>query len=148
MARAFFSSLFAAGLALAAVPALALDYRSVAEPSILWDAPSAKAKRQFIIARGTPVEVVMGQGVWSKVRDASGHLLWIENKALSSRRTLMVKADKAQVRAQADDKSALVFEAEKDVVLDWAEAGPAGWVKVKHRDGQSGFVRVGQVWGL
>jgi SH3-like domain-containing protein len=90
----------------------------------------------------------MGQGGWSKVRDASGHLLWIENKALSSRRTVMVKADKAQVRAQADDKSALVFEAEKDVVLDWAETGPAGWVKVKHRDGQSGFVRVGQVWGL
>ena len=49
----------------------------------------------------------------------------------------------------------------KDTVDDpmaaWAEAleeqkvadKPAdGWVKVRHRDGASGFVRINQVWGL
>lgn len=147
MARSV-SLLLIVGAALAAAPAFALDYRSVTEPAVLWDGPSAKAKKQFIIARGTPVELVLERGAWSKVRDAKGSLAWIETKMLSAKRTVMVKADRAQIRAQADDKSALVFEAEKDVVLEWVEAGPAGWAKVKHRDGQVGFVRIGQVWGL
>lgn len=144
MTRALLLSL----LLLASVPAWALDYRSAAEPAILWDGPSAKAKRLYLIARGTPVELVVVQGAWSKVRDAKGDLAWIENKSLSTQRTVMVKAERAQVHTQPDDKAPLAFEAEKDVVLDWLEPGPAGWVKVKHRDGQSGLVRVGQVWGL
>lgn len=147
MARSLSLALIAGALLIAA-PAFALDYRSVTEPAVLLDGPSAKAKKLFIVARGTPVELVLERGAWSKVRDDKGNLAWIESKALSTQRTVMVKVDKAQVRVQADEKSALVFEAEKDVVLDWVEAGPAGWVKVKHRDGQTGFVRVGQVWGL
>jgi len=41
-----------------------------------------------------------------------------------------------------------VFEAERDVVLELVEAVPGGWVKVRHRDGQSGFLKAPQVWGL
>lgn len=140
--------LLALTLLLAWPAAWALDYRSAAEAAVLWDAPGMKAKRLYVIARGTPVELVLAQDAWSKVRDAKGDMAWIENKFLSSQRTVMVRVDKAQVRAQADDKAALVFEAEQDVVLNWLEVGPAGWVKVKHRDGQSGFIRVAQVWGL
>jgi SH3-like domain-containing protein len=61
---------------------------------------------------------------------------------------VIVRAERAQVRAAADDKAALVFEAERDVVLELVEAAPGGWVKVRHRDGQGGFLKVPQVWGL
>jgi SH3-like domain-containing protein len=135
------------GLA-AAASASAIEYRSVGEAALLFDAPSQKALPVFAIARGTPVEVVVQLDAWVKVRDPSGSLSWIERRLLSDRRTVMVKADRAEVRAQADDKSATVFEAEKDVLLEFVEAGPVGWVKVKHRDGQQGFVKAGQVWGL
>ncbi|HEY3433882.1 MAG TPA: SH3 domain-containing protein [Rhodocyclaceae bacterium] len=135
-------------LLLAVPSAFALDYRSAAEVAVLWDAPSAKARKLYIVAKGSPVELVSAQEAWSKVRDDKGNMAWIENKSLSSVRTVLVRADKAQVRDRADEKAPLVFEAEKDVVLDWLEPGPAGWVKVKHKDGQSGFVRIGQVWGL
>ena len=32
----------------------------------------------------------------------------------------------------------------------WVESAPAtpGWIRVRHRDGASGFVRVSQVWGV
>jgi hypothetical protein len=40
------------------------------------------------------------------------------------------------------------FEAERDVVLELLEAAPGGWVKVRHRDGQTGFLKVAQVWGM
>lgn len=136
-------------LALMAAPALALDYRSLAEPTTMYDAPSQKGKPLFVIARHTPVEVVVALEGWIKVRDASGGLAWVEKRALSDKRNLLVTAARAQVRNAPDANAALVFEAEKDVVLELVEALPgAGWAKVRHRDGQAGYVRANQVWGL
>jgi SH3-like domain-containing protein len=94
------------------------------------------------------VELVVSLEGWSKVRDSKGDLVWIEKKHLTDKRNVIVRSDRAQVRVAAEDKAALVFEAERDVVLELVEAVPGGWVKVRHRDGQSGFVKVPQVWGL
>ena len=133
---------------LAALPARALEYRSLAEPAILYDAPATKARKLFVIARQTPVEVVVNVGAWTKVRDSKGDLAWVETQRLAGGRTVMVRVDRAAVYSEADEKSARAFDAARDVVLDLVESGPAGWAKVKHRDGQSGYVKVSQVWGL
>ncbi len=136
------------GLAVAASPALALDYFSVTEAAPVYDAPSVKSKALFVVLAGTPVELVVSLEGWSKVRDSRGDLTWIEKKYLADKRNVIVRVDRAQARAAADDKAALVFEAERDVVLELVEAVPGGWVKVRHRDGQSGFLKAPQVWGL
>lgn len=133
---------------LAAQSSWALDYRSVAEATSAYDAPSAKAKPLFVVLPGTPVELVVALDAWSKVRDSKGDLVWIEKKHLAEKRTVIVRVERAQVRTAADEKSPLVFEAERDVVLDLVEAAPGGWVKVRHRDGQTGFLKVAQVWGM
>ncbi len=134
---------------LLATPALALDYRSLAEPTTMYDAPSQKGKPLFVIARHTPVEIVVALEGWLKVRDAGGGLAWVEKRTLSDKRTLLVTAARAQVRGTPEENAALIFEAEKDVVLELVEALPgAGWAKVRHRDGQAGYVRANQVWGL
>jgi SH3-like domain-containing protein len=129
-------------------PAAALDFMTVNAPAVLFDAPSAKASPLFVIYAGTPVEQVVNLEGWVKVRDSQGHIAWIEKKFLGGKRQAMVRADRAQIRAAADDNAALVFEAERDVVLDLLETLPTGWAKVKHRDGQSGFIKAAQVWGL
>jgi len=139
------SLLLAAGLAL---PALAIEYRTVDAATVLYDAPSQKGGKLFVIKRYTPVEVVVGLEGWAKVRDADGGLAWIEKKYLSEKRSLIVVAGHAEVRQSADESAPLVFEAEKGVALDYLETLPGGWAKVRHRDGQSGFVRANQVWGL
>ncbi|WP_126443970.1 SH3 domain-containing protein [Sulfuricystis multivorans] len=132
----------------AAHSVMALDYRSVSEAAVLFDAPSQKAKPLYVIAPGTPVEVVVNLDAWAKVRDMKGDLSWIERRQLDSRRVLQVRTGGAQVRSEAFDTAPLVFETEADVLLEYLEPGPAGWVKVRHRDGEVGFVKVGQVWGL
>ncbi len=126
----------------------ALDYRSVSETTTLYDAPSQKAKPLFAIAAGTPVEMVVTLAAWVKVRDAKGDLAWIEQRQLAEQRSVQVRAERAQVRASAAESAALVFEAEPDVLLELVESAPAGWAKVRHRDGQQGFVKASQVWGL
>lgn len=137
-------------LAAAGLPgaAQALEFRSLAEPVILYDTPSKQGKPRFVMARATPVEVVVVANGWTKVRDAAGDMAWVERRSLSERRTVIVTAPKAEVRAAADAAAPLVFEAEKDVVLELQEAGPPGWAKVRHRDGAAGFLRVQQVWGF
>lgn len=126
----------------------ALDYRSVSEVAVLYDAPSQKAKPLFVIAAGTPVETIVALDIWVKVRDMKGDLAWIERRLLAERRMVQVRAGGAQVRAEANESAALVFDAEEDVLLELADTSLAGWIKVRHRDGQQGFVKLSQVWGF
>ena len=128
--------------------AQALDFRSVVEPALLYDAPSQQASPVFAIARGTPVEAVVILDAWVKVRDAKGNLAWIEKRLLGDKRTVMVAEGRVSVLAQPDEKAAAVFQADRDVLVEVVEAAPVGWVKVRHRDGQQGYLKAAQVWGL
>jgi SH3-like domain-containing protein len=139
----------AVGLAAAmAVPAAAADFRSIAEAAaIAYDAPSLKGKRLYVLGRGYPVEVIVVVESWVKVRDAGGELSWIESRLLSDRRTVLIRVPLAQVHEIADEQSRVVFQAQQNVLLDLLESAPGGWLRVRHREGQTGFVRVNQVWG-
>jgi len=133
----------------AALPAAAAEFRSVSEnAAVLFDAPSLKAKKTYVISRGYPVEIIVAVEGWYKIRDAGGELAWVEAKSLSERRTLMVKTKLADVRQAAADNAPLVFQVEQNVLLDLVELTDTGWARVTHRDGQSGFIRINQVWGL
>jgi hypothetical protein len=76
----------------------------------------------------------------------------MEKKAATDRRTIVVRASSADVLASPETNAAVVFKAEQNVLLELADASYAsstpGWAKVKHRDGQTGYVRISQVWGL
>jgi SH3-like domain-containing protein len=147
MIRLVFIGVVAGALAFGSVAAAAADFRSVAESAaVLYDAPSAKSKKLFVVNQGYPLEVVVVVEGWSKVRDASGDLLWVESKQLTDKRTVLVKAPIAQVREAADDSSPVVFQAQQNVLLEVVEAAGA-WLRVRHRDGQAGYVRVAQIWG-
>ena len=142
-------ALAALALTGAAASALALDFRSVEVPAaILYDSPSQKGKKLYLIRAQTPVEVVLRLEGFLKVRDAEGTLAWIDKRDLGERRTLIVTAPVAEIR-QADKAEAPVLATlEKWVVVDFVEPAAPGWAKVRHRDGATGFVRANQVWGL
>ena len=115
--------------------------------AVLYDAPSAKANKLYIVNYGYPVEVLVAVEGWAKVRDVNGDLTWVESKNLTDRRTVMVKVPLVQVRQSADDNAPVVFQAQQNVILDLVEAASGGWLRVRHRDGQTGFVKASQVWG-
>lgn len=134
--------------ALLPLAASAMEFKSVAAaPAVMFDAPGQKARKLFIAPAGMPVEVVLISGDWTRVRDASGELSWMESRLLTARRMLIVEAPLATVRASASDTSAVVFTAVKGVLLELAEPIASGWIKVRHRDGDSGFVKAAEVWG-
>ena len=142
-------TLLALSLLGAAIPALAVDFRSVDVPAaILYDAPSQKGKKLYLIKAQTPVEVVVRLEGWSKVRDAEGTLAWIESRSLAEKRTLVVTTALAQIRQAAQPDAAVVAELDKWVAVEFVEPAAAGWAKVRHRDGATGYIRSTQVWGL
>jgi len=139
-------------LALGTGVAAAADYRSTSEVAVLYDAPSLKAKPLYALGRDYPIEVVVNVEGWLKVRDANGTVAWIEKKSVAEKRVLLVRAAVADILASPDASAPVVFKAEQNVLLDLVDSdyvtATPGWAKVRHRDGQVGFVRIQQVWGL
>lgn len=140
--------LAAVAAAMLAPVASAADFKSVgAAPAIMYDAPSEKGRKVFIAPRGMPVEVVLSYGDWTKVRDVSGDLSWVEARSLDARRHVVVNVAGGKVRGAADEASPVVFTADRGVLLELAEPISSGWLKVRHRDGQGGYIRAADVWG-
>ena len=136
-------------LVLMPVVASALEFRSVAVPkAVLYDAPSAAAKKTLLLSQFYPVEVIVNLGDWLKVRDAQGAISWVEAKQLSSKRMVLVKVNSAEIRLAPDPASKLLATIEKDLVLEVLEIMPSsGWLKVKHRDGVIGYILNSSIWG-
>jgi SH3-like domain-containing protein len=142
------------GLALLALTAAggaaALDYRATVDAAtILYDGPSLKAQKIFVVGRDYPFEVVVNLEGWVKVRDMAGTpLAWVEKKALGDKRIVVVRAPAADVLVAGEPGARTVFRAEQNVLLELVEPPVSGWAKVRHRDGQTGFISISQIWGL
>ena len=56
------------------------------KPAVVYDAPSLKASKIFILVRFQPVEVLVKLDKWIKIRDADNTLGWVESGALGDKR--------------------------------------------------------------
>lgn len=131
-----------------ACAAAAAEFRAVGDkPAVLYDAPSLKADKLFVASRYYPFEVLVKLDQWTKVRDSNGEVAWLENKSLGDRQTVIVVAALADVHSAPSPSAPLAFEAYKSVLLEVMEPAADGWVHVRHRDGQQGYVRLAHVWG-
>jgi SH3-like domain-containing protein len=127
--------------------AAASEYVSVADPAILYDANSLKAKKLFVATRYLPLKKIVELEGWLKARDSSGAVFWIEKRNVSDKRYVVVTAATASVRSTWDNNSPVVFTAPRQLGLEWLGNVGAGWVKVRHRDGESGYLKSSEVWG-
>jgi SH3-like domain-containing protein len=136
-------------LSLACGAAHAVDFKTVGENAvILYDTPSPKGGKLFIAPSGMPVEVLLSYGDWVKVRDAAGDMAWTESKGLSPRRNVIVRAPSTRMRAGPDEAAATLMIVERHVLLELVDPVPGPWLRVRHRDGVSGYVRASDVWGI
>ncbi len=134
-------------LLLAALPALAADFRSASGPAtILYDAPSTEGKPLFVINRGYPLEILVNLSGWAKVRDSSGAVAWIQQSQLSSDRTVVVRRA-ADIFAQPQDRSAVSAHVAAGVILSWLQTLPGNWIKVRLPDQNTGYIKLDKVWG-
>jgi SH3-like domain-containing protein len=138
--------LIAAGL-LGAGSAAALEFRNLNDNAVVYDGASRQATPQFILLRGTPVEVIVAVEKWVKIREVTGGIGWVERTQLADPKLVIVTQAQTIVRAQPDETSPAAFSADKDVLLEIVEKPGKAWLKVKHKDGAAGYVSIKAVWG-
>lgn len=142
------TKLLLAGCLLVASQAQSLEFRAVNRSGAIWyDAPRDSGKKLFVLSQGMPVEILSEQGSWLRVRDSSGTLAWMKAADLGRQRTVQVIRS-STVFAAPQNTAATVLKAEKDLLLDLQENTRNGWLKVRHRDGASGYIRIEDVWGV
>ncbi len=127
--------------------AFAFEFVSVSTPAILYDAPSLKAKKLYVATRYLPLEQIVTLDNWVKVRDNTGILFWIEKRALSGKRFVVVTSKVAAVRENPDANATLIFQAPQQLALEWLENNGNGWLKIRHIDGTTGYIKFSEVWG-
>ena len=133
--------------ALLAAGAQGAEFRSVtASAAVLYDAPSAKAKKMFIGPRGMPLEVLSTLPAWIKVRDVTGDVLWVARADLGPA-TQVVARRLTNLRAEPKERAAVGVQVAAGVLLDVLGDGPSGWIKVRHTEGAIGYVKADEIFG-
>lgn len=144
------AALIAAAAIGAVVPAsaAAAEFRSVGpDPAVLYDAPTTRGRKVGIGPRGMPVEVVVNEGDWVRVRDQSGEMSWVQKTALVDKHMLVATLP-TTARTQPDEHAPPAFRLQTGVEVEFLDGPTNGFVHVRHRDGSTGWVRVSEVWGL
>ena len=123
--------------------------------AVLYDAPSARARPLFIYGRDVPVETLVSVEGWTKIRDAAGTIGWMQAKSLSDKRMVVVPcAGRRRARSGRGGRAGRVSRRARRAARARGDGGVAaatatpGWLKVRHRDGQTGYVRLSQVFGF
>ena len=113
----------------------------------MFDAPSGSAARILVASQGSPVEVIATIEGWTKVREHGGRVAWVESRALTARRNVLVSTSTATVREAAAESAPAVFNAQRGLILELVDVAGA-WARIRHRDGLAGYVRSAEIWGL
>ena len=80
--------------------AAAAQFHSTTDVAVLYDAPSAKARPLFVLAKDTPLELIVTVEGWMKIRDVGGTVAWVDRKVVGDKRMLVVRAPMADVLAR------------------------------------------------
>jgi len=103
--------------------------------SVLWE-----------LGKGFPLKVLGRKGGWVKVEDFEGDTGWIYGKLVTKNPHLIVKKKRINVRSGPGRHYRLVGKANYGVVFETIKSSK-GWVKVKHENGLTGWVKRDLLWG-
>ncbi|MEZ5728821.1 MAG: SH3 domain-containing protein [Burkholderiaceae bacterium] len=118
-----------------------------AELAVLFDGPSLKSRKLFLVPRGAPLQILSSLPDWVKVRDSVGDVLWIQRTDLGRATHVLISAETAAIHREPREAAPVVFRGARGLLLQVTGGQSAGWLPVE-QGGTRGFVRVGEVWGL
>ncbi|NUP10128.1 MAG: SH3 domain-containing protein [Polyangiaceae bacterium] len=108
--------------------------------------PTEGAKIKFSADRFYPVEVVQKKAGWVKVKDFEGDEAWVAERLLTKQPSVVISADKANIREEANTSSDVLFKVERGEVFKIVERKDH-WLKVVDARGDGGWVRDDMTWG-
>jgi SH3-like domain-containing protein len=93
-----------------------------------------------------PVDIVKTSGDWRQIRDYEGDAGWIHRSLLKEIPSVIVKGSLVNVREGPGKDTKVLFQAESGVSFR-VEEKKDKWLRVKHADGDTGWIHESLVWG-
>lgn len=120
---------------------------SVTQPKVnMRSGPGQKYAILWELGKGFPLKVVDHKGSWLKVSDFENDEGWIYKKLVAPKAHLIVKKKRINIRSGPGSKYKIVGKAKYGVVLRTLKRNQ-GWVKIKHENGLTGWVKRNLLWG-
>ncbi|PID77734.1 MAG: hypothetical protein CSB21_03810 [Deltaproteobacteria bacterium] len=107
--------------------------------------PGSKFEILWQTEKYYPFEVVEQKLNWVHVKDFEGYEGWVYKPLLCKEKTVVVKVGKCNVRKGPGKNFSVLFNAEKGTPFI-VVGSEKGWLKVRHSDGDSGWIKGSLLW--
>lgn len=146
-----FKRLFLAGVVALFILSLsvvghAAEYVSVKKDAVnIRSAPSTKSKVIWQVFESFPLEVIKRDGKWANVVDFEGDKGWIYETLITSKKSVIVNVETANMRSGATTGDSIVATVKKGVVFEPLEM-KGDWMKVRYKDEITGWMHNSLLW--
>ncbi|HIJ91359.1 MAG: SH3 domain-containing protein [Desulfobulbaceae bacterium] len=107
--------------------------------------PDTNKEILWTVFKGFPLQVIARQGKWAHVVDFDGDKGWITTDLIAKQKTVIVKADTANLRVGAGKDYEIAASVKHGVVFTPLST-EGDWTKVKHADGTTGWILSKLLW--
>jgi SH3-like domain-containing protein len=107
--------------------------------------PDLQSDTLWQVEKYYPLLILEKKESWYRFKDFEGDVGWIHDSLVDDTPTVIVKVDRANLRADAGTQYDLVFDAQKGTPFKVLEK-KGRWIKVQHADGDVGWIFNALVW--
>ena len=124
----------------------AAEYVSVKKDEVnIRSGPSTNDNVIWQVFESFPLEVLKRDGKWVHVEDFEGDKGWIYETLISSKKTVIVNVDTANMRSGSSTDNPVVATVKKGVVFDALEM-KGDWIKVRYKNEITGWIHNSLLW--
>jgi len=144
--RLFLGTVVALSIMSLSAAVLAAEYVSVKKDGVnIRSGPDTKHNVVWQVFESFPLEVIKREGKWAYVVDFEGDKGWIYETLISSRKTIIVNVDTANMRSGSSTEDAVIATVKKGVVFDVLEV-KGEWVKASYKNEITGWLHNSVFW--
>lgn len=129
-----------------AAACFAAEYVSVKKDGVnIRSGPNTKSKVIWQVFESFPLEVIKREGKWANVVDFEGDKGWIYETLISSKKTVIVNVETANMRAGSSTDDPIIATVKKGVVFEPLEM-KGDWMKLRYKNEITGWMHNSLLW--
>jgi len=122
------------------------EYVSVKNDAVnIRSGPSTTDKVVWQVFESFPLEIIERQGKWLNVVDFEGDKGWIYETLVTSKKTVIVNVETANMRSGPSTNDSIIATVKKGVVFEPIEM-KNDWIKVRYKNELTGWMHNSLVW--
>ncbi len=144
--RLFLGTVVALFIVSLAATGLAAEYVSVKKDGVnMRSGPDTQSKVIWQVFESFPLEVMKREGKWAYVVDFEGDKGWIYETLISSKKTVIVNVETANMRSGSSTSDSVIATVKKGVVFEVLEM-KGNWMNVSYKNEITGWMHNSVLW--